>query len=74
MKNGDGDRGTTEDPIPETRIIIYDENENVVAATSTDENGFYEFTRLRKGELSSARNPNPIRGSMVLIRLERLME
>ena len=48
-ENGDGNRENTEDPIPATRIALYDDNGNEIAETTTDENGFYEFSGLPKG-------------------------
>ncbi|MGB0929214.1 MAG: SdrD B-like domain-containing protein, partial [Chitinophagales bacterium] len=47
--DGDGVQDEDEEGIEGVLVTLYDEDGNVVATTTTDENGFYEFTNLVPG-------------------------
>ncbi|WP_262713708.1 SdrD B-like domain-containing protein, partial [Neolewinella aurantiaca] len=49
-ENADGQQDAGEEGIEDVVVNLLDENGDVVATTTTDENGFYEFVDLTPGE------------------------
>ena len=50
--DGDGEQDSNEIGIENVTLELYDEDGNLVATTTTDANGFYEFTDLVQGTYS----------------------
>ncbi|WP_433673986.1 SdrD B-like domain-containing protein [Microbacterium gorillae] len=47
--DGDGVQDPGEKPLPGVEVKLFDKDGNLVATTTTDENGFYVFTDLKPG-------------------------
>ncbi len=48
-ENGDGIEDAGEDGIPNVTVVLYDDNGNAIATTTTDDNGNYSFDNLPDG-------------------------
>jgi len=46
-RNGQQDSGET--PVPNVRVVLHDANGTAIMTTTTDSNGFYNFTNLQPG-------------------------
>lgn len=47
--NDDGQRASDEEPLADVTLTLFDDHGNVVASTTTDAQGAYQFTGLRAG-------------------------